>query len=87
MNKVKKNQLSTEMVAYRRAAIICPSARSLPYDNPLLKRPLKREHIKPALLGHRERLTRNDWSIALAHTVRDRLLDRWIKGQRRKGMQ
>ena len=36
---------------YWRAANYSPSARSL-YDNPLLRQPLTREHIKPRLLGH-----------------------------------
>ena len=31
---------------------ICQLVRSICSDNPLLKEPLKREHIKPRLLGH-----------------------------------
>ena len=32
--------------------IICRSVRSIFIDNPLLKEPLKKEHVKPRLLGH-----------------------------------
>ena len=32
--------------------IICPSVRPISYDNPLLKEPLKKEHVKPRLVGH-----------------------------------
>src|SRR5262245_55207324 len=45
------------------------------------------EAIRDDLLDHLfysqgtlpEAATANDWYLALAHTVRDRLLDRWIK--------
>jgi xylulose-5-phosphate/fructose-6-phosphate phosphoketolase len=38
--------------AYWRAANYLSVGQIYLYDNPLLKRPLKREHIKPRLLGH-----------------------------------
>ena len=48
--------LSAEMVerihAYWRAANYLSVGQIYLYDNPLLKQPLKREHIKPRLLGH-----------------------------------
>jgi xylulose-5-phosphate/fructose-6-phosphate phosphoketolase len=48
--------LSAEMLkkmdAYWRAANYLSVGQIYLYDNPLLKRPLKREHIKPRLLGH-----------------------------------
>ena len=31
---------------------ICLSGKSILLDNPLLRKPLKREHVKPRLLGH-----------------------------------
>jgi len=40
------------MHAYWRAANYLSVGQIYLYDNPLLKRPLKREHIKPRLLGH-----------------------------------
>jgi xylulose-5-phosphate/fructose-6-phosphate phosphoketolase len=40
------------MDAYWRAANYLSVGQIYLYDNPLLKRPLKREHIKPRLLGH-----------------------------------
>ena len=48
--------LSAEMVqrihAFWRAANYLSVGQIYLYDNPLLKQPLKREHIKPRLLGH-----------------------------------
>ena len=48
--------LSTEelrkMNAYWRAANYLSVGQIYLYDNPLLKEPLKRAHIKPRLLGH-----------------------------------
>src|SRR5262249_32094808 len=38
--------------AYRRAANYLSVGQIYLYDNPLLKRPLTKEHIKPRLLGH-----------------------------------
>ena len=44
--------LLRKMDAYWRAANYLSVGQIYLYDNPLLKRPLKREHIKPRLLGH-----------------------------------
>src|SRR5215470_3726160 len=38
--------------AYWRAANYLSVGQIYLYDNPLLKKPLKKEHIKPRLLGH-----------------------------------
>ena len=40
------------MDAYWRAANYLSVGQIYLYDNPLLKKPLKKEHIKPRLLGH-----------------------------------
>ena len=45
-------QLLRKMDAYWRAANYLSVGQIYLYDNPLLKQPLKREHIKPRLLGH-----------------------------------
>ncbi|HEV2331325.1 MAG TPA: phosphoketolase family protein [Verrucomicrobiae bacterium] len=55
--KIKKNgplspELLRKMDAYWRAANYLSVGQIYLYDNPLLKKPLKREHIKPRLLGH-----------------------------------
>ena len=54
--KDAKNPLSAELLrrmnAYWRAANYLSVGQIYLYDNPLLKKPLKREHIKPRLLGH-----------------------------------
>jgi xylulose-5-phosphate/fructose-6-phosphate phosphoketolase len=55
--KTKKNgplspELLWKMDAYWRAANYLSVGQIYLYDNPLLKKPLKREHIKPRLLGH-----------------------------------
>ena len=44
--------LLRKMDAYWRAANYLSVGQIYLYDNPLLRRPLKREHIKPRLLGH-----------------------------------
>ncbi len=55
-NKTSKQTLSPELArkmdAYWRAANYLSVGQIYLYDNPLLKRPLKKEHIKPRLLGH-----------------------------------
>ncbi len=45
-------ELLRKMDAYWRAANYLSVGQIYLYDNPLLKRPLTREHIKPRLLGH-----------------------------------
>ncbi len=45
-------ELLRKMNAYWRAANYLSVGQIYLYDNPLLKKPLKREHIKPRLLGH-----------------------------------
>src|SRR5258708_5227101 len=45
-------ELLRTMDAYWRAANYLSVGQIYLYDNPLLKQPLKREHIKPRLLGH-----------------------------------
>ena len=56
MNKVNERPLDSDLLrrmhAYWRAANYLSVGQIYLYDNPLLKRPLKREHIKPRLLGH-----------------------------------
>ncbi|MCI0337391.1 MAG: phosphoketolase family protein, partial [Acidobacteria bacterium] len=56
MNKITKKTLSPELLkkldAYWDAANYLSVGQIYLYDNPLLKKPLKREHIKPRLLGH-----------------------------------
>jgi xylulose-5-phosphate/fructose-6-phosphate phosphoketolase len=56
MNKIATKPLSPELLrqmdAYWRAANYLSVGQIYLYDNPLLKEPLKREHIKPRLLGH-----------------------------------
>lgn len=56
MNAIKKHVLSQEMLqkmnAYWRAANYLSVGQIYLYDNPLLKKPLTLEHIKPRLLGH-----------------------------------
>jgi xylulose-5-phosphate/fructose-6-phosphate phosphoketolase len=51
-----KNSLSTKELklidAYWRAANYLSVGQIYLYDNPLLKKPLKKEHVKPRLLGH-----------------------------------
>jgi xylulose-5-phosphate/fructose-6-phosphate phosphoketolase len=45
-------ELLRKMDAYWRAANYLSVGQIYLYDNPLLKKPLKRQHIKPRLLGH-----------------------------------
>jgi xylulose-5-phosphate/fructose-6-phosphate phosphoketolase len=44
--------LLRKMDAWWRAANYLSVGQIYLYDNPLLRRPLKKEHIKPRLLGH-----------------------------------
>ena len=54
--KTKSPTLSTDLLrnidAYWRAANYISVGQIYLYDNPLLKKPLKLEHVKPRLLGH-----------------------------------
>jgi len=60
LKKEKKNKndkpLSSDQLrkinAYWRAANYLSADQIYLYDNPLLKKPLKLEHVKPRLLGH-----------------------------------
>src|SRR5947207_10089898 len=56
MKKIQKSPLSPELLkkmdAYWRAANYLSVGQIYLFANPLLKKPLKREHIKPRLLGH-----------------------------------
>ena len=45
-------ELLRKMDAYWRAANYLSVGQIYLYDNPLLKKPLELEHIKPRLLGH-----------------------------------
>ena len=45
-------ELLSKMDAHWRAANYLSIGQIYLYDNPMLKEPLKREHIKPRLLGH-----------------------------------
>ena len=48
-------ELDLELLdAYRRAANRLPAGQIHPPDDPLLHQPLRAEHVKPRLLGHRE---------------------------------
>ncbi|HWX21130.1 MAG TPA: phosphoketolase family protein [Candidatus Binatia bacterium] len=51
-NKPLTSDLLRQMNAYWRAANYLSVGQIYLYDNALLKKPLKREHIKPRLLGH-----------------------------------
>src|SRR6476660_1257061 len=44
--------LLRKMDAWWRAANYLPVGQTYLYDNPLLKKPLKKEHVKPRLVGH-----------------------------------
>jgi xylulose-5-phosphate/fructose-6-phosphate phosphoketolase len=46
------DDLLTKMDAWWRAANYLSVGQTYLYDNPLLKQPLKKEHIKPRLVGH-----------------------------------
>jgi len=50
--KALSPELLRKMDAYWRAANYLSVGQIYLYDNPLLKKPLRREHIKPRLLGH-----------------------------------
>src|SRR5205814_174675 len=50
--KAPGRDLLKRMDAYWRAANYLSVGQIYLYDNPLLKKPLRREHIKPRLLGH-----------------------------------
>src|SRR5881296_3355534 len=50
--KALSSDLLKRMDAYWRAANYLSVGQIYLYDNPLLRRPLRREHIKPRLLGH-----------------------------------
>src|SRR3990167_6136507 len=56
MNKINQKPLNADLLkkmdAYWRAANYLSVGQIYLYDNPLLKRTIKREHIKPRLLGH-----------------------------------
>jgi xylulose-5-phosphate/fructose-6-phosphate phosphoketolase len=52
MDKPLSPELLRKMHAYWRAANYLSVGQIYLYDNPLLKEPLKLEHIKPRLLGH-----------------------------------
>ncbi|HUN77103.1 MAG TPA: phosphoketolase family protein [Steroidobacteraceae bacterium] len=52
MPQVLSTQLLQRMDAYWRAANYLAVGQIYLYDNPLLRRPLATEHIKPRLLGH-----------------------------------
>jgi len=52
MNKPLSPETLRKMDAYWRAANYLSVGQIYLYDNPLLKEPLKLEHIKPRLLGH-----------------------------------
>jgi xylulose-5-phosphate/fructose-6-phosphate phosphoketolase len=51
-NKPLSPELLRRMDAYWRAANYLSVGQIYLFDNPLLRRPLKREHVKPRLLGH-----------------------------------
>jgi xylulose-5-phosphate/fructose-6-phosphate phosphoketolase len=52
MDKPLSSELLRKMNAYWRAANYLSVGQIYLYDNPLLRKPLKREHVKPRLLGH-----------------------------------
>ncbi|MEN6407300.1 MAG: phosphoketolase family protein [Thermoguttaceae bacterium] len=52
MDRPLSPELLDRMDAYWRAANYLSVGQIYLYDNPLLKEPLRREHIKPRLLGH-----------------------------------
>jgi xylulose-5-phosphate/fructose-6-phosphate phosphoketolase len=52
MNKPLAPEMLNKMNNYWRAANYLSVGQIYLYDNPLLKEPLKLEHIKPRLLGH-----------------------------------
>src|SRR5437763_11200971 len=52
MDKPLTPELLRKMDAYWRASNYLSVGQIYLYDNPLLKKPLKIEHVKPRLLGH-----------------------------------
>ena len=52
MDKPLSDELLRKINAYWRAANYLSVGQIYLYDNPLLKEPLSKEHIKPRLLGH-----------------------------------
>ncbi|MCB4757161.1 MAG: phosphoketolase family protein [Elusimicrobia bacterium] len=52
VKNVLNSDLLKKMDAYWRAANYLSVGQIYLYDNPLLKKPIKKEHIKPRLLGH-----------------------------------
>src|SRR4030043_364251 len=52
MEKVRSTQNLAAIDAYWRAANYLSVGQIYLYDNPLLREPLRLEHIKPRLLGH-----------------------------------
>jgi xylulose-5-phosphate/fructose-6-phosphate phosphoketolase len=52
MNKPLSAEMLRKMNAYWRAANYLSVGQIYLYDNPLLKKPLKIDHVKPRLLGH-----------------------------------
>ncbi|HZY83743.1 MAG TPA: phosphoketolase, partial [Gemmataceae bacterium] len=52
MGEPLSRELLRKMHAYWRAANYLSVGQIYLYDNPLLKQPLKIDHIKPRLLGH-----------------------------------
>src|SRR5438094_10135590 len=52
MHQPLSDDLLRNIDAYWRAANYLSVGQIYLYDNPLLKKPLRRDHIKPRLLGH-----------------------------------
>src|SRR5215813_12298162 len=52
MNKPLSKDLLNKMNAYWRAANYLSVGQIYLFENPLLKKPLKIDHVKPRLLGH-----------------------------------
>ena len=50
--RILSQELSVLMDAYWRAANYLSVGQIYLYDNPLLREPLQRSHVKPTLLGH-----------------------------------
>src|SRR5208282_355736 len=46
------DRMLSQMDAYWRASNYLSVGQIYLFDNPLLKKPLKREHVKPRLVGH-----------------------------------